>query len=276
MPFPYAARRAEDAFPRSAWERVKQSRYLLLLLASLASPAWPDDEPEATPYRPTVSNPAQLSTPGYFEMELGWERIQGGSDNRRKTGLPALLKYAFTEDIGIMVGSTLHNDQTGYDGYRVTGAGDTSLVLKQKWDMSETTALGLELSAMVPSAKPGIGDGKTNYTANGIYSMDIAGNAIDINVGLTSLGAISPGESRYLWAWQAAIDHPLTERWGVALEFSGTARDEAHPTTQILVSSSYQVHRRVVLDAGMSRGMTHASQDWSAFAGITVLVGKAW
>ena len=33
-------------------------------------------EPRATPYRPTLSNPAQLPVPGYVEMEMGWQSLK--------------------------------------------------------------------------------------------------------------------------------------------------------------------------------------------------------
>ena len=58
--------------------------------AGLAGAA-PASEPAATPYRPSVSSPAALPTPGYLELEAGWQKA-GGKETR--SGLPLLLKYA--------------------------------------------------------------------------------------------------------------------------------------------------------------------------------------
>src|SRR3954451_19190933 len=74
-----------------------------LLQVTGASAADSDDELKATPYRPTVSNPADLPVPGHFEWEAGGydERDPGDA---RHFSVPYLLKYAFTEDIGVLVG----------------------------------------------------------------------------------------------------------------------------------------------------------------------------
>ena len=48
-----------------------------VLMLGAFSNAWAE-EPAATPYRPTVSNPAALSAPGYFELELGALSAKGG------------------------------------------------------------------------------------------------------------------------------------------------------------------------------------------------------
>jgi len=49
----------------------------MLITSSLAAQA-EDSTPTATPYRPTVSNPATLSEPGWLEMELGWQTTKSG------------------------------------------------------------------------------------------------------------------------------------------------------------------------------------------------------
>lgn len=46
---------------------------LLIIQSALA-----DEAPAATPYRPTVSNPAELSAPGWLEVEAGLARTKGG------------------------------------------------------------------------------------------------------------------------------------------------------------------------------------------------------
>ena len=47
---------------------------LCALLATAGAPALAEDGMEVTPYRPSISNPAQLPTPGQLELEL----LRGG------------------------------------------------------------------------------------------------------------------------------------------------------------------------------------------------------
>lgn len=102
-----------------------------------------DSEPSVTPYRPTVSNPADLSEPGWLELEMGAQRIEGGADHRRDS-MPLLAKLAFTENWGILVGSELGIRRTdtsnqvlisrfsrvkGISGSSILGSGEVALIL---------------------------------------------------------------------------------------------------------------------------------------------------
>jgi len=70
------------------------SRFLIAIGLSIAAGVAGAEEPEATPYRPTVSNPAALPVPGMPEIELGGLHTSGGSEQQRD-GVPFLAKYAF-------------------------------------------------------------------------------------------------------------------------------------------------------------------------------------
>jgi hypothetical protein len=58
-----------------------------------------DSAPAATPYRPSLANPAELPAPGWLEFEAGWQRLSGGEDPRRDS-LPVMAKLAFSERRG--------------------------------------------------------------------------------------------------------------------------------------------------------------------------------
>ena len=99
----------------------------LLLIASLCPhPALAGSEPAATPYRPTVSNPAELSAPGWLEMEAGVARSKGGG-NAWQNDTPWLAKLAFSEDFGVLIGGDAWTRQTDASGAAHSGFGDTSL-----------------------------------------------------------------------------------------------------------------------------------------------------
>lgn len=246
---------------------------LLGCVASIASAA--DDAAAVTPYRPSVSTPAALSAPGWVEGEFGVIRTRDGAAARRDS-LPNTFKLAFTPDWGVRIGGDALVRQTEFDGSRATGFGDTAVVLKRRFEVDERSAFGIELGANTPTAKRalGSGSGKTDYSANGIYSADFAAWHCDLNVIGTRAGARTAGQGRWQGAAAASLSRALGERWSVVGEFSGTRQRGAPSTAQFLAAASYALSRRAVVDFGAARGLNRASPDWAAFAGVTVLLGK--
>lgn len=228
----------------------------------------------ATPSRPSVSSSAQLSAPGYFEIESGYQKIKG-SDGATRTSFPTRLKYSFSENIGLLLDHELAVGQHGM-GSNIRGEGDTALWLKLKLpsDGKDTTAFGLEAGVIAPTAKDGLGVDKTAYLVNGIVSTELGGFSVDINLGALHLGSVGAGESHNGWSWAAAASRELTEKWGVTGEFSGAGRRGAATQSQALTALTYKLSNRVVLDAGMAWGINQAAPDWTAFGGIAVLLGE--
>lgn len=249
----------------------------LLLCAAMVRFVSADELPSVTPYRPTVSNPAALSKPGWLEIETGLNASKS-SDNSSRGNLPYLLKLAFSDSLGVLLGGDAYIDQTDSTGSKLGGTGDTLLMLKQKWAVSEdgNTAFGVEYGFKSPTAKEGLGTGKTDYLVNGIYSTELSGNTIDLNVSVTELGTAQPGEARQQWGWAAGWSRPLNDIWGVAAELSGTQRQGTEASSQFLGAVSYNMSRRVVWDAGFTAGLSPAAPTWSVFAGVSVLVAKLW
>jgi len=235
-----------------------------------------DSTPTATPYRPTVSNPATLSAPGWLEMELGWQTIHGGGDKWRSS-LPFLAKLALTDDWGILVGNELAVRRTDFDDANYEGVGDTTLIVKHRISSGvEGTDWGIEAGYKLPTAKDTIGSGKGDFILNGIYSTDFSASHLDLNLGATRLGAIDDSEGRLQYNWAVSVSHNLNEKWGVFGELSGVYQHNASAQSQWMTGASYNYSSRIVFDAGLTVGLAAASQDWSIFSGVTVLLGNLW
>jgi hypothetical protein len=232
-----------------------------------------DAEPSVTPYRPTVSNPAQLSQPGWLEVESGGNRTKA-NDGTWRNNLPYTLKFAFSENFGIVLGGDAYVTQTDLAGGTLSGVGDTLLLLKQRWAVNENSAFGVEYGVKAVTARTGLGSGKTDYIVNGIYSTELNKHTIDLNIGLTELGSIQVNERREQLSWASTWSHPAGEDWTVAAEFSGVARQGTAPTNQFLLATSYAMNRRVVWDAGIASGISRAAPRWGVFFGVSVLAGK--
>ncbi len=245
---------------------------VLLMLALLPVFAADAEGVTATPYRPTVSNPADLSAAGFFEVEAGWQRSTGSSEAAKQSSLPWLLKYAFSDRFGLLVGGEAALSVTDDAGDTLRGNGDTTLTAKFKFPYNESTAWGLEATRKFPTASTGLGTDKADWILNGIYSIAVAEYAIDINLGVTRLGLQESGLARQEYSWALGAAHELAGAWGAALELAGTWREGAASTRQFLAAVSYTLSANTVLDIGTAWGLNNASADSTVFAGFTRLL----
>ena len=232
-----------------------------------------DDEPTVTPYRPTVSNPADLSAPGWLEFEAGASWLRDANATRTAS-IPYLFKYAFDEDHGVLLGGTAWLDQKPRDAGSTSGFGDTFVEWKQRFAVREGMAFGIEAGVEAPTARAGLGNGKPAYLINGIFSTDLGTTHLDVNAGGTRLTRTEPPGSAWQSAWAVALSHPLGAQFGVAAEVSGTAQRAVEHSHQALTALNYNMSRRCVLDAGVAYGLDRGDHAHSIFFGGTFLLGK--
>lgn len=226
-----------------------------------------------TPYRPSVSTPAQLPTPGQLEFELGG--LGASSDGQHRYSVPVLFKLALSEQWGVLLGGEAFVDAPTDSG-RARGFGDTMLTLKRAFIVDSATAFGLELTAKLPTAKDSIGSGKADYTVNSIFSRDFGDVHMDANLNFTRLGLIEPDTGRTQTGVSASFAKPLSERWGATAELSGTRRAGAPSTAQALAALAYSPNKQLSVDVGAAHGLNHASGDWSLFGGMVVPLARLW
>ena len=241
-----------------------------LLSVATASAADSGDELKATPYRPTVSNPADLPVPHHFEWEAGGYSEHDPGDVHH-VSVPYLLKYAFTDDVGMLVGGESFIADRGA-GDTTRGWGDTSVTMKFHHAVSQSTGIGLEAGATLPTASHDLGSGHADYTLNGIVSTEAAGCDVDVNVSYTRLGLADAGASRDEVGWAVAASHDLAGKWGLAGELSGTGQRGTHGIAQFLSALSFAAAPTLVFDGGALFGLNRESPRYGVFAGVTMLV----
>jgi len=245
-------------------------------LAFCGSACADSQEPGATPFRPTVTSGAGLSAPGWLELEMGGQR-QGGNGFDARTSVPYLLKYGLNDRFALLLGGDGYvGISPARGGADVTGRGDTATTLKYLApDAIEGTSFGLEASVKFPTASKGLGTGQSDYSLKGIYGLDLPGSFhLDTNLMGTRLGSVTAAQGLYQWTWAAAVSRAFAEKWTMAFDLSGTQQRGAASTTQYLVAASYALNKRIVLDAGFSQGLNSDTPKYSAFGGMTVLIGK--
>jgi len=251
---------------------------VLAAIASFSLTVFAAETTDVTPYRPTVSNPAQLPAAGQLELELGGMKSQPGAqaDDRRRGSLPYLLKFGFSQEWGVLLGGDAYVSTDDAGGGRAHGLGDTTVLAKRAFLIDDANALGVEFGAKLPTARDAIGSGKTDYLVNGIYSRDFGKLHLDANVNFTRMGAVEADAARMQTGYSAAFSMPLSEKWGATAELSGTRRGGTPSTAQWLAALTYSPSKRMTLDAGLIKGLNNASPDWALFAGIVVPVARFW
>ena len=246
-----------------------------LLLGTLGLTASAEDDDAITPYRPSVSNSAQLPVAGQLELELGGISAKAGS--ARRNSLPYLFKLAFNQQWGVLAGGEAYVSDRDAFGKVAHGIGDTSIVLKRAFLIDDATAYGLEFGAKLATAKEAIGSGKADYTLNGIYSKDINDKVhMDANLNFTRLGAIDMGAGRTQTGLSASFSIPVANRWNATAELSGVRRSGTPDAAQFLAAMTYNPSKRLAIDFGMVKGLTNATPDWSFFTGVVLPITKLW
>lgn len=252
------------------------TRHLIGLgLAALCVVAHADDEGDAiTPYRPSVSSPAQLPVPGQLEVELGG--LHARSDDARRSSVPFAFKLAFSKEWGVVVGGEAHVWARDDSGTKAQGLGDTTLVLKRSWIVDDATAFGAELGAKLPTANDSIGSGRADYVLNAIFSRDIGPVHMDANLNATRLGAFEEGAGRTLLGVSASFSGALSDHWGLTGEVSGTHRAGAANGTQLLTAVTYSPSKRLTFDIGIARAVRPAPATTQVFAGVVFPLARLW
>lgn len=175
----------------------------------------------------------------------------------------------------LVSGEALVSERQG-DAARQRGFGDTTVVLKRAFAVDSATAFGLEFEAKVPTARTTIGSGKADYGVNGIFSRDMGSVHMDLNLNATRLGDVGEGEGRMQSGASAAFSVPLNARWGATGELAATRRSGVDSTAQLLVAATYSPGKQLVFDAGVARGLNHASPEWAFFTGLVMPLARLW
>lgn len=252
--------------------KLLRSLFLALTTHGMPCAAWADGMPPATPYRPTLSNPAELSAPGWLEIEAGWLRTR--SQDVRRQALSYTAKLAFDEDWGILIGGEAHIREATPDFVR-TGFGDTSVTVKRRFATGdEDLNFGVEAGIKSPTAHTGLGSGKSDWTINGIASLDFASSwRIDANVGVTRLGAQEEGLGRNAALWAASLSRQV-DAWNLAVERSGTHQHGSATGRQWLVAASHAVTPQVVMDIAVARNRQGDERQNQLMFGFTWLTAR--
>lgn len=231
------------------------------------------DQPEANPARPTVTNPATLVPVGYLQFETG---TLGATTSPEFT-----TRYEFNEVIKLAVSRRIQFVESAEPAVHYTLNGVSA-------DGVAEVFLGAQL-VLVPGegAKPTLAASYSRRVFDGgapeldfgsplnsvvLYaSADVKGFHYDANL---IFNEVLEGQIRRAQFGQTlSVSHPLRKGFGL----SGEIWRFTQPFLQgnaigNLWAGTYTARKNLVFDAGFEKGLTRTSTHWEAFAGFTYLL----
>ncbi|MFN8011349.1 MAG: hypothetical protein U0P81_08085 [Holophagaceae bacterium] len=249
----------------------------LLLLAAPALVAQEAGAITVNPNRPSFANPATTTQPGVAELEFGLQQSLPGDGSRSDTQ-PTLLKVGLTEHVELRLGWNGLARIRSAEGATATGGTDPSLGFT--WRVLDQGTFGTDVALSAYGTWPrasvakGIGTGTADREAALLVSKDFGDLHGDLNVLETWVGRAGGGHARQPAA-ALAFGYRLRGPWSLGAELYAIGASAAGPrTVSTLWNLACQVSSRLVLDAGVDRGLNRDAPRWNRFVGLTWGVGR--
>ena len=243
-------------------------RWLLALLFFSGGPVFSQDELTAVPNRPTVSTPAQPVQPGVLETEWGMDASGSEQD------INGLLKFGISENLELRVTNDPFIADSG-----THGAGDTGAGFKYRFtqDSGHRPSFAFMYMAKLPTAGDVLGSGEVDYALTFLASKDLGKHHIDFNSVLNLLGRPQGGFD-HDFQNELAWSRPVRGKWGATVELSGANSPNAstRANAQILLSATFAVRPRLVLDCGAALRITGDIPHASLVAGFTYSMARLY
>jgi hypothetical protein len=227
--------------------------------------------------RPDVTESPFTVDPGHEQIEADWTNFQddrGDGGTRQWQVLPFNLRVGVTRDFeaGVFVEPWTWWTGVGRNGARETrtGFGDVTLRGKLNFfgDDGGGPALGLIVDLKVPTAAPGLGDGKVE----GDVALPVALEAGEWEIDAMVEGDVVWNEARagYRPALLStlSIGHKISGPVSGYAELTSLAGEGPHAMTGDL-GLMWLVDENTQLDAGANLGLTPAAPTLEVFSGIT-------
>lgn len=246
------------------------------------APATPPATPAVNPGRPTVTDVASLTVPGYLELESGFNYLKGGSGIDYQVSQELLLKLTDRS-----VGTEFRLSTNGYVFQRTSGGpsqayaqgfGDTTFGIQHLFvaQTPKTYDLSARLEYKAPTAGRSLGTGKADYNVLLLASKDYTDSFhADYNLGQAFLGADNDagyvGQTFASASFSYKLPHALTaqaELYG----FSGNSLNGTDVATGF--GLTYTPRPDVVYDGYIGFGLSRDAPTWSITVGCTFFLGK--
>jgi hypothetical protein len=249
------------------------------LLAASVSAQEPQESSEAIqPDRPDVTNGTRIVPSGIVQLELGglYQRTAPGASAANS---PLTIRVGLTDWIEARIGTDgVTTQSTG--GAAATGFGNVQLAAKLRlWaEPGGAPVLSILPTVNLPTADAsrGLGSGDADYTVAVLTGTDFLRRGhVDINYGV---GAIGAGQGRPHFVQHllsASVSDAVTDRWNPYVELFWFSRNDISGTSVTSMDTGviYELGSHFAIDGGVQFGVSGPSADFSAFGGLSMIVG---
>jgi hypothetical protein len=237
------------------------------------------EHPAVNPGRPTLTDPASLTAPGWLEAEFGLQRALQGS---MQLTTPLLLKLTGGNNrLEYRLATDGYNRQRSDMGGHPDGLGDTyaalHCLLTRQGPHSWDTAARVTVKIPTASGRRGVGSGRTDYSLLLLASRDFTPMFhVDANLGWSMLGRQAIGGFDHQVFASLSTTAPLPHsRWSYTNEiawFSAIPGQGDQLTT--MHGFSYAARPWEVWDIAANYGLSRGAPRWQVLVGRTFFLGR--
>jgi len=271
-------------------EFSRGSAFAALMLLTPAVHAQETTLPAVNPGRPTVTDVALLTVPGYLEMESGLNYVRGKTGSDDQSSQAILLKL--TDRPGR---TQLRLSTNGYVvqrawGTTVRGLSDTVIGVQHLFavqrlfsvqdhssyqDRSSYDVSG-RIEYKLPTGGMKLGTGKADLNLLLLASKDYSELLhADFNLGQASVGRSSRNVNAGQTFASAALSYRLPQNFTVQTELYGFAGNSSNGTNVVNgYGFTYTPRPDHVIDGYVGFGLTHAAPKFTVTIGHTFFLGK--
>jgi hypothetical protein len=237
------------------------------------SEALRSEDATANPGRPTISTPATLTPPGYFQFESGELSAWNSPEFSSQSSLNEVVKFSVSHRIELLAGFGPYAHSNGIN-QPTNATGDIVAGLQGVVHQGEGARPTIAISyfrRLYSGTSPNLDIGSARNSVLALASADVKGFHYDTNFVFNEV--IDADVHRAQFGQTLSISHALPAKFGLTGEIW-------HFTQPFLRSNAvgnlwavnYNLRKNLVLDSGFDHGLTSTSTQWEVFAGFTYLL----
>jgi hypothetical protein len=254
----------------------------LLFYCFIPQDAPAEEGTKATPNRPGVANPADVTQRGVLEIEYGWEQGFRSREIKSITVAAGLLRLGLAEDFELRLGMENYVSQRTSELGRRSGIGDFSPGFKYRFlkqdEVLPALSFSYEVKAPTASRKKGLGSGRVDHNLGFLASKELLGLDWDLSYFLSWVGKEGKKGFDDAHLWALSFSRSLFGPLALSGEIYGGPR--VNRSTPGFASTdwalTYGVTPRIIFDIGVDIGLTPAARDVTYFAGVTVALADLY
>jgi hypothetical protein len=231
------------------------------------------DEPEANPARPTVSNPATLVPAGYLQFETGTLGAATSPEFSTRYEFNQVIKLALSRRIQFAESSepAVHYTLNGLSANGVAEVFLGAQAVLAPGEGARPTLAASYSRRVYDGGAPELDIGSPLNSVVLYASADVKGFHYDANVLFNE--NLEEGVRRAQFGQTLSISHPLGRGFALSGEIWRFTQPFLHGNAiGNLWAISYAARKNLVFDGGFDKGLTGTSTHWEAFAGFTYLL----